>query len=471
MSIFFNLDRQRRLVAEYSSTRAHIDEALPALSALAEEASTLLGIDMAEPRLADLQHLSSALHDDANDLAERAAFLEAADARTSYQLALRSGDLVNPNLAARALNSGWTYDEALLYQQLELLQNLPHPRTHEQQLEIASLVRQLSRTAHPSSVGRRTGDLDSDFTTPRVGEPYQSHADDPTERGRALILRALNDTTNPDQILTDEFEALLHDNGALTLILPGVADLSTPQLGNDPETNTLRDLDQHAIPSAFNSSLSANGYAKRIAEWTEHMVMTGVLEPGTPTMLIGHSFGGDTAFDLAADTHFNGELVNVTHIFSAGYYIDPAFEQLPDHTRAVATRNIYDAAAVTEFSAWGGHRRPAEQIAVDLAQKTANLERTLLDAALDAVGSSAAPIIPPAGFTAERSQQMAPNGTSITFSGSFDLDSFGHHPDDYSAFIENVKAPGVLDFFVELDTQGFTDNAVALSIDISDVAD
>ena len=76
--------------------------------------------------------------------------------------------------------------------------------------------------------------------------------------------------------------------------------------------------------------------------------------------------------------------------------------------------------------------------------------------------------IPPVELATDRVNARATNGTDISFEGNFDLSGFGHHPDDYADYLENAEAPDVLDFFVELDAQGFTDNAVALSIDISE---
>ena len=176
----------------------------------------------------------------------------------------------------------------------------------------------------------------------RVGPPLRITSESPEQRGKDLLIRALNDTADPDALLRDEFEAIIHDNGNVTLVLPGVIDLSSPGIGLDEETNSLRDIDQEAFSSASSTLVEDNGYAVRVREWIQEMVDTGAVKFGAQTTIVGHSFGGDTALDLAADPYVNGVLLNVTYVYSAAYHNEPQFSEVPAHTSVVAAQNIYD---------------------------------------------------------------------------------------------------------------------------------
>ena len=498
MSVFFNRGAQRELLVAYSSAQDLIEDALPKLRADIDKANGLLDARSALGALRAVRTFEDGVTDlalDRLDLSERAAFIERADARTAFLLGTTPGRLINPNLAEWAMVSGWSYDEALTHQQLALITNQQRPHTGQHVELIETLTNELAAIDKPYTASMSSGDLDSDLATARVGVPLRISAATPVDRGRQLLLRALSDTSNPDQLLTDEFGAYVHDNGSLTIVLPGVTDLSNPQLGNDPETNTLRDLDQQAIGAAYNTAVENNGYALRIVAWAEHLTTTGVIPLGTPTAIIGHSFGGDTAFDLAADEHFNGELLNVTHVFAAGYDTEAYFDNVPAHTRTMSARNIYDAVTFAEVAIRQDTRISTNRVTAELIEEVANLDRTALHLALrafthvrgresdddDRTGEAShntgeashdnrvVPVfIPPVELATDRVNARATNGTDISFEGNFDLSGFGHHPDDYADYLENAEAPDVLDFFVELDAQGFTDNAVALSIDISE---
>ena len=490
MSVVFNVQAQRELLDAYSSTHDLIDGALPQLRAFAEEANAMINSSRSLGGVAGLEDAAFGLASDRADLSERTTFLQVADARTAFLLGTTPERLINPNLANRAMATGWNYDEALARQRLESALGQPRPHTSQQRALVSKLTRELAALDQPFTIGMSNGDLDSDLATPRISEPVRLSGSSPVERGRQLLLRALEDTTDPDRILRDEFAAYVHDNGALTIVLPGVIDLSNPRLGNDPETNSLRDLDQQAVRSAYNTNLENNGYASRIVEWAELMTETGVITPGASTAIVGHSFGAETAFDLATDERFNGELVNVTHIFAAGYDTETYLDDVPPHTRTMSARNIYDAVSFAELTMRQGPREPAARVSVELIEEVINFDRSVVQALVRATSShddeqddeyaessvntrretkDDPPVfLPEAEIGGDRFQHVPPNALDISFEGDFDLSSFGHHPDTYASFLENVEAPDVLDFFVELDAQGFTDNAVAVSVDISE---
>ena len=471
MSVFFNVNRHQRLSTAYADAAITIADAHGALTPLVAEAGELLAHsgrfgDPAAQALSELDALVGELFAERTDLATRLVMVTSADARTAYLLSTLAGRPIDSTIAATALGSGWTYDEAVLRRELAALLSGPRPFTAEESKRIATLEHALDTLAAPFTIGGIGGDLDSDFFDPRVGVPLHIAPGSPLQRGRDLIVRALNDTANPDQILRDEFEVFFHDNGNLTLVLPGVIDLTNPRPGADPETNSLRDLDQQAIGSAFSTGVypdehgPGNGYAQRIVDWAEEMVATGVIAAGTQTTIIGHSFGGDTAFDLASDSHFNGELLDVTHAFSAGYNSFPQLEHLPAHTRALTATNIYDLVQLTERLSRNG-ARPADRIVSETAERAINtttqhLNRFRINK------------IPEIELDDEDVIEMSPNGVVADFEGGFTLSGAGHHQDEYVEFIERVDDPLIEQFLTELDTEGFTADAVAVSVDISD---
>lgn len=466
------MTRYRTLADAYATaaiTTAHAHGALSPVIVEAHELLTARGTTSsgsdATNAIGALEQLDALVHEFAaerSDLTERANLIQSADARTAYLLSTAAGRIIDITVATMALESGWTYDEALFAQELEELLALQRPFTAAQSERVALLMNELAVLDAPFTVGAISGDLDSNFTEPRVGIPLHIDPGPAVERGRDLIIRALRDTADPDQILRDEFEVFFHDNGNLTLVLPGVIDLSSPRFGRDPETQSLRDLDQQAINSAFSTGVEDNGYAQRIVEWTEEMVSAGVIAPGTQTTIIGHSFGGDTAFDLASDEHFNGELLDVTHTFSAGYFSFPQLEHIPARTSALTTANIYDLVLLAEQLSHVGVR-PTDRIAYAAIEHGTNRTTRLLNRFRTIP-------LPRIDISKERVRSTAPNGLHAEFEGGFTATGVGHHQDEYIDYLERVDDVKIEQFLSELDDEGFTSNAVALSIDISDPA-
>ena len=478
-TVLFHPDRVDELVRAYRATAEALGDASANLDPLLSEASALLGQGSTgrvhRTMETALQVGSDAMTEEQLALERRLEVAQAADARTAYLLSIDPDRRINVELAADALTSGWTYEEAVLHHELAELKRGPRPLTEQQLRHIEDVQHALAALAHPFTAAGVRGDLDSDLLVPRVGRPlrFGYRALTAADRGRALVRRAFEDTADLDQIQNDEFEAYFHDNGKLTLVLPGVIDLSNPDWGPDSETGSLRDLDQAAVSSSFTTGIADNTYAERIAEWVGVMVDAGVIDRGTETMIIGHSFGGDTALDLASDEHFNGELLDVTYALSAGYHSQHQLTRLGESTRAVSVVNIFDVIVAVERNAAVSSRRPVDRMAYEVIESGANAAATFVNSVGSVVNSHLVgttdrrvPEIPELEIEGERVRPVEPNGLFAEFEGGFS--GFGHDQSEYIAYLERVDDPSMVDFLVDLDSAGFTSDAVAVSIDITD---
>jgi hypothetical protein len=108
------------------------------------------------------------------------------------------------------------------------------------------------------------GDLGGTYDG-EVREPYLLGADPAVELGREFVLRATRDTAS-GLIRADEFLVVRLADGLYGVVLPGVTDLSEPNLGLDPMHRSVRDLDQFAYPSSRSSRVDDNRYAQMVAE-------------------------------------------------------------------------------------------------------------------------------------------------------------------------------------------------------------
>jgi len=176
--------------------------------------------------------------------------------------------------------------------------------------------------------------------------PYDLEADDPTELGRELVIRAIQDTATPGQIRKDEFELVRLTDSRYLLTLPGVIDLTNADPGLDGDNHSVRDLDQSAVRSSVGSSIGGNAYARMVSE---ALVAQGV-PLGSQIVIVGHSFGSDTALDLASDPEFNGPNgFDVTHVVAAGYDSQPQLDDVPDRTKVLVLHNRDDVPVVVEM--------------------------------------------------------------------------------------------------------------------------
>lgn len=201
----------------------------------------------------------------------------------------------------------------------------------------------------PATFSPLGGDLGGTYGS-EARSPYLLVGGSASDRGRALVLRALSDSSRDDVIRPDEFEVVGLSDGTYLVVLPGVTDLSSPDLGLSDVNRTVRDVDQFAFASSRSTALSGNGYAAMVAE---ALAAHGV-PAGSELVIVGHSFGADTALDLAADPGFNGDGgYRVTHVVAAAYYSQPQLARVPASTEVLVLQNRADVPVIVERAGYG----------------------------------------------------------------------------------------------------------------------
>lgn len=331
---------------------------------------------------------------------------------------------------------------------------------------------QLRLGAQPS------GDAGGTFLMRRT-RPYRAVGANPSDRGRSLLVRALRDTAPGSRIADDEFEAIFHRSGAITLVLPGVIDLWPLDAGFDDDHRSARDLDQHAVPSSRSTGIAENGYAAAVSTWVERQIDQGAIAAGAPVLIVGHSFGADTALDLASDAFFNGQLVTVTSVLAAGYYSDPQLDSVQPGTSIGVLRNVLDLVVSTEGIA---HRDfPDGRLAVEATERMVNTglratnglaafgERLISSMAGDLGAQSDIDL----GRVPERIELVGPSVKALGdggFIAEFDrgFKGAGHHPANYVRFLQtphlNERMQGYLGI---VGNSGHGTDGIAVTVDIS----
>lgn len=290
----------------------------------------------------------------------------------------------------------------------------------------------------------------------------------------SAIQRGFGSMSDNSQIGTDEFEAVIHENGNVTLILPGVTDLSTPHLGYDPTSRSVRDLDQVAIPSAFSSRVEDNEYAGMVSAFVDRAIDDEIIDQGANVLIVGHSFGADAALDLAASPSFNGEMVNVTHVVAAAYHSEPQIDDVVGSTQVAVLQNIYDVPVLAEGvvmdaavlppwrkgGRWGAGLRAVGRLAVEGAELGLDVVTA------GAVGRQSAT----GGIVGDRVTPIAPNGVVVEFEGG--LGNFGHHPEHYVRYLSEQqhgrnRNPLVHRFMDGIGESGYQEQGRILAVDVS----
>lgn len=341
----------------------------------------------------------------------------------------------------------------------------------------------------PEPGGSNIGDVGGTFSVEERTE-FSICDSSPQERGRDALIRMIADTGTPMQIGNDEFEIIRHNDNTYTIVLAGVTDLSNPDRGLNEQNYTVRDVDVYALASATNTTVEDNFYARLVSDYA----MTH-LPLGSNIMIVGHSFGADTAADLAADPVFNGPHgFNVTHIVVAAYHSGPQLEHIPDTTQVLVLQNELDvavaaerllhdpnialhegmdaaAAAMNGDTSFFGH---AWNSVTALDDAWMGAQTQALDAVLDApdIVSSAwngdasqvlahtTDLLPELGVTAPNDQQ-----TVAVFPGG--LSGVGHEQEHYIEFLDAADDSLIIDFFVSVDAAGYTNNGSSLAVDAS----
>jgi hypothetical protein len=330
------------------------------------------------------------------------------------------------------------------------------------------------------------GDPGGTYTS-QARAPFLPVGGNSVDRGQAAIERMLVDTSVSSQIQNDEFEVIAHDNGNFTLVLPGVIDLSTPHLGLDSQSQSVRDIDQTALGSSVNSRVASNPYAQMVRDY--------VLDPkngiprGANVMLVGHSLGGDTVMDLAADPTFNNAVtgVNVTHVVSAAYFNQPELDQVPASTQVLVLQNAKDVPVIAEGLGYGVTEvRNAAGRVVAGAKNTFNDAKRFFGAML---GGDAGEALDAGGDVVNRAQRAAtpdalplPDAASLVSTGVRQVDGHivearfnggsdgaGHRQTNYIDYVNGAgkSDPLVSNFYDSMDQAGYAAPGQTRAVDVS----
>ncbi len=268
----------------------------------------------------------------------------------------------------------------------------------------------------PDPTADQRGDAGGTYTTEQR-PPFLAEGDNPVDRGRGAIIEGLEHTADGTQIKPDEFEIVDHGNGSYTIVLPGVTDLSNPVAGFDEHDQTVRDLDQGASRSVQSANVDDNLYAQYVQEAMER---AGVPKDAN-IMLVGHSYGADTALDLASDDQFNRDY-NVTHVYAAAYDSEPQLPYVDEDIEVFVAQNDHDAAVKVEHV---GHSPAADG-------PEGQPDTTIVD--------------------------------KFDYGGT---EGAGHHQNNYVEGVENATSPEQEAFFASVDEGGYTQPGDAEAVDIS----
>ena len=195
------------------------------------------------------------------------------------------------------------------------------------------------RWAHPRRTATWVG-----RSTRKPGDRSRRFEEPTRERARALLARVFDDLATSSQIHADEFELVQVADDRFIVVLPGVIDLSHLDPLLSDRHRSVRDLDQYAIRSSRSTSVDENRYAAMVWQALEAVDVPR----GAELMIVGHSFGADTALDLASDHRFNGDRFRVTHVVAAGYHSQPQLEHVTNGTKVLVVQNRHDLVVTAE---------------------------------------------------------------------------------------------------------------------------
>ena len=327
-----------------------------------------------------------------------------------------------------------------------------------------------------------------------IRSPYHTIGSTPADRGRHRVARALADTGDTRQIRSDEFGLVRLDNGRYVVVLPGVVDLSSFSPGWDRHHRSVRDLDRAAFGSSRSTGVAGNPYARAV--WDA--LTSGGVPTGTEIMVVGHSFGADTALDLAAEPGFNGPSgFHVTHVVAAGYHSAPQLSHVPTGTEVLVVQNRRDVPVIVEAIGESGATEAAVST-LDAIRAVATLDpagaarhqaasmrhqlRTLWSAVTHsfdradeladiAVGVAAADPrkvrVGATGFITLDPGVRTPRPGQVVSVFDGGGSGFGHSPANYVAYLDDASDPSVVAFLASVDEAGYSVPGVALAVDVS----
>jgi hypothetical protein len=330
--------------------------------------------------------------------------------------------------------------------------------------------------AAPALVAAPQGDAGGTFRA-ELRSPYAIDAVDDVEAGRQLVMRALADSATPGQIRPDEFEIVNLADGRHLVVLPGVIDLSRHPWWVDTASGSVRDLDRHAVPSSRSAAVADNAYAEMV--W--QALLARQVPLGSELVIVGHSFGADTALDLAADGRFNGPGgFEVSHVVAAGYASGPQLRHVPSETRVLVLENRRDLLVIAE-AIGQAHVVETGYAATELADAVARLDGpAALDATRRTLAGAAGAALAAGSHLIDRSDdvsglaggllaadrrrvaarltdlatpepridQATPSQLVVVFDGGGT--GAGHHQDNYVEYLTGVGDPSVAAFLASL---------------------
>ncbi len=321
----------------------------------------------------------------------------------------------------------------------------------------------------------------------------------PLAGGRTLVENLLLTCGDGNLIAQDEFQIIkVEGSNSYIVVLPGVTDLSSPDLGLNDDHRSVRDLDTYAMSSAASAKIDDNRYAQ--------MVRDALNRAGVPfgadIAIVGHSYGADTALDLAADDGFNGGArgYNVTHVVAAGYHSGPQLEHVGESTQVLVLQNHHDAAVIAEMA--GHELNQAIQDAGDgdvvgavwnSGQAVWEFKADKVDRAVDTGQFVAGSVVnfgsnlinTPAGWLGfgnktgyvdwgdfddillieDGVSHPSDQQTVVVFEGNFE--GAGHHPNNYAGHVMSTDDESTLEFYTSLAEAGYTGRMERWSLDVS----
>ncbi len=339
----------------------------------------------------------------------------------------------------------------------------------------------------------RFGDVGQTYAA-ELRSPYSIAGSSTIEGGRNLVLRALADTDDQVQIRQDEFELVRLAGGRFLVVLPGVTDLSGIELGLDDHHRTVRDVDQFAYSSSRSASVEDNRYAQMVAAG----LRAAGVPIGAPLMIVGHSYGADTALDLASDRRFNGAAgFNVTHVVAAGYHSTPQLAHVDPRTEVLVLQNYRDVAVIAESIGYGsvtealddagaalddvlgldplragfnvaGAVSHAAAAAAAAAQFVAGRSGTLGRVAIGVLSGRPGQVVDAATDVLtlqQRVERVADRQVVDVFRGG--STGVGHAPANYLDHVATTRDPDVQAFFESVAAAGYATSGTAWAIDVS----
>lgn len=367
-----------------------------------------------------------------------------------------------------------------------------------------------------ASIGWSSGESDS--CEPRSGDPesdpladwigaWMPVSGDAEQRGRKLVAQLLQDSYDGCKTATDEFLVVRLDNGKYLVSLPGVTDLSKfkfpESLWGGTANNTARNTLGAARPSHLSTSVDDNVYAQLARDYIEANIPRGA-----EVVLVGHSYGADTALDLAADPRTRSA-VKIVGVVAAGYHSQPQFDALGPEVPVFAFQNQRDIVVTGERvlgrpSRFLHSRFDFYKSVVTLDVKGAigaNIDQTLntFGAVKDTVGYFADhPFImvewplatvqdavtvhntfnsrfdlPNTPFSSTRDLISLDEGVQVVNANQIDIvfngetKGVGHDEENYIEFVNNVREPAAADFLKMLGESGFDGGGSVLAVDVS----